>query len=92
MKIFRLNERIHFLLHCYIHLFYPTTGYHIIPFVANAVQVNRTNTGARLYTFPSGGLSGPTPPRPLYIPPANRGDELAIRVTAEEVVIYLSST
>lgn len=54
----------------------------------DAVQVNRSNTGARLYTFPSGGLSAPTPPRPLYIPPANRGDELVLRVTAEEVVIY----
>jgi hypothetical protein len=54
----------------------------------DAVQTNRTNTGARLYTFPSGGLSAPTPPRPLYVPPANRGDELVLRVTAEEVVIY----
>jgi len=50
--------------------------------------VNRVNTGSRLYTFPSGGLSAPTFPRPLYIPPANRGDELAVRVTAEEVIIY----
>jgi hypothetical protein len=48
----------------------------------------RVNTGSRLYTFPSGGLSAPTFPRPLYIPPANRGDELAVRVTAEEVIIY----
>jgi hypothetical protein len=49
---------------------------------------NRVNTGSRLFTFPSGGLSAPTIPRPLYIPPANRGDELAVRVTAEEVIIY----
>ena len=49
---------------------------------------NRVNTGSRLYTFPSGGISAPTFPRPLYIPPANRGDELAVKVTAEEVIIY----
>ena len=48
----------------------------------------RVNTGSRLFTFPSGGLSAPTFPRPLYIPSANRGDELAVRVTADEVVLY----
>lgn len=50
--------------------------------------IYKVNTGSRLYTFPSGGLSAPTPPRPLYIPSANRGDELAIKVTAEEVKLF----
>lgn len=48
----------------------------------------RVNTGSRLYTFPSGGLSAPTSPRPLYIPSANRGDELVVKITAREVIIY----
>lgn len=55
---------------------------------ANLTGINKVNTGSRLYTFPSGGISAPTFPRPLYIPPANRGDELAVKVTAEEVIIY----
>lgn len=48
----------------------------------------RVNTGSRLYTFPSGGISGPTSPRPLYIPSANRGEELVLKITAREVIIY----
>jgi len=48
----------------------------------------RVNTGSRLYDFPSGGLSAPTFPRPLYIPPSNRGDELVVKIEAREVIIY----
>lgn len=60
----------------------------VIPDRGETTGVARVNTGSRLYTFPSGGLSAPTSPRPLYIPPANRGDELAVRVEATEVIIY----
>ncbi len=55
---------------------------------ATTTGVNRANTGSRLYTFPSGGISAPTTPRPLYIPPANRGEELIVKVTASEVALY----
>lgn len=53
-----------------------------------ATGVSRVNTGSRLFTFPSGGISAPTFPRPLYIPQAYRGQELVVRVEATEVVIY----
>ena len=48
----------------------------------------RVNTGASPYVFPSGGISAPTIPRPLYIPSANRGDELVVRVTATDAIIF----
>ena len=48
----------------------------------------RASTGARPYVFPSGGLSAPTLPRPLYIPSANRGDELIVRVTGTGCALY----
>ena len=48
----------------------------------------RVSTGARPYTFPSGGLSSPTLPRPLYIPSAHRGNELIVRVTGTGCALY----
>ena len=59
-----------------------------IPGRGTTTGVASVNTGSRPYTFPSGGLSAPTFPRPLYIPPANRGDELIVRVETTEVIIY----
>lgn len=53
-----------------------------------SVGAFRTSTGARLFTFPSGGISAPTIPRPLYIPAANRGQELVVRVTATNALIH----
>jgi hypothetical protein len=58
-----------------------------IPGRGTTTGVASVNTGSRPYTFPSGGLSAPTFPRPLYIPPANRGDELIVRVETTEVII-----
>lgn len=53
-----------------------------------SVGAFRVNTGARPYVFPSAGISAPTIPRPLYIPSANRGDELVVRVTATDAIIF----
>lgn len=48
----------------------------------------RASTGARPYVFPSGGLSAPTLPRPLYIPSANRGETLIVRVNGTGCALY----
>jgi hypothetical protein len=53
-----------------------------------SVGAFKTSTGARPYVFPSGGLSAPTLPRPLYIPSANRGDELVVRIETTGCAIY----
>ena len=53
-----------------------------------SVNAFKTSTGARPYVFPSGGLSAPTLPRPLYIPSANRGDELIVRIETTGCAIY----
>lgn len=53
-----------------------------------SVGAFKTSTGARPYVFPSGGLSAPTLPRPLYIPSANRGDELIVRIETTGCAIY----
>jgi hypothetical protein len=54
----------------------------------NGIGYFRANTGGRPYVFPSAGISAPTIPRPLYIPSANRGDELVVRVTATDAIIF----
>lgn len=53
-----------------------------------SVGAFRANTGGRPYVFPSGGISSPTLPRPLYIPSANRGDELLIKITSTDALVY----
>jgi len=47
-----------------------------------AINVQESFTGADQYEPPSGGYSARTTPRPLYIPSANRGENLLIKVTS----------
>lgn len=69
-------------------ILFTTPEYLQRTFTGEALGSYRVNTGGRPYVFPSGGISAPTLPRPLYVPSANRGDELVIRITAENAVIY----
>ena len=51
-------------------------------------QPNETTTGAHpLHEPPSGGYTSATAPRPLYIPSAQRGDLLMIRVSSSQCTI-----
>ena len=56
-------------------------------YTGEALGAYRCNTGARPYVA-TATTTYPTLPRPLYVPSANRGDELVIRVTAEDAVLY----
>ena len=51
-------------------------------------QPNETTTGAHpLHEPPSGGYTAATAPRPLYIPSAQRGDLLMIRVASSQCTV-----
>ena len=51
-------------------------------------QPNETTTGAHpLHEPPSGGYTAATSPRPLYIPSAQRGDLLMIRVASSQCTV-----
>jgi hypothetical protein len=69
-------------------ILFTTPGYLQRSNNGESVGAFRTNTGGRPYTFPSGGISAPTLPRPLYVPSANRGDELVIKITAENAIVF----
>ena len=49
--------------------------------------LQQTFSGFELYDPPSGGYGAPTQPRPLYIPLANRGDVLILRLTTSGAVM-----
>jgi len=50
---------------------------------SSGADVYRSHTGAQSYAFPAGGLSTFTAPRPLYVPPAYRGEVLLLCVQSE---------
>lgn len=52
------------------------------------VQVGKVDTGGEPYPIPSGGFSGFTEPRPLYIPSAYRGQVLTICLQTEGAIIF----
>ena len=52
------------------------------------MEVKRSSTGAEPYPIPSGGFSGFSAPRPLYIPAAYRGQVLTLCIQTEGAILY----
>jgi len=48
-----------------------------------AINIQEAFTGADQYEPPSGGYLSRTSPRPLFIPSANRGENLLIKITSD---------